>query len=71
MLHSLRWLLGERDFWDVTRLAVYGRTDPKPGNFQPRFGSTAEYERFVTQVTGKDYGWFFDAYLRQAALPEL
>ena len=22
-------------------------------------------------MTGKDYGWFFDVYLRQAALPEL
>jgi len=71
MLHTLRYLLGDKAFWDVTRLAVYGRTDPRPGNFQPRFGSTAEYERFVRQVTRRDYGWFFDVYLRQAALPEL
>ncbi|SFP74081.1 M1 family metallopeptidase [Sphingomonas rubra] len=71
MLHSLRWLIGEPAFRDVTRLAVYGRTDPKPGNFTPRYGSTAEYEGFVRQVTGKDYGWFFDTYLRRAALPEL
>ena len=71
MLHTLRWLIGEPAFRDVTRLAVYGRTDPKPGNFTPRYGSTAEYEGFVRQVTGKDYRWFFDAYLRQAALPEL
>ncbi|MBB4619543.1 M1 family metallopeptidase [Sphingomonas abaci] len=71
MLHTLRGLIGDAAFWDVTRLAVYGRTDPRPGNFQPRFGSTAEYERFVRQVTGRDYGWFFDVYLRQAALPDL
>lgn len=71
MLHTLRGLIGDAAFWDVTRLAVYGRTDPKPGNFQPRFGSTSEYERFVRQVTGQDYGWFFDVYLRRAALPEL
>ncbi len=71
MLHTLRNLIGDKDFWDVTRLAVYGRPDPKPGNFEPRFGSTGEYEGFVRQVTGKDYGWFFDVYLRQAALPEL
>jgi aminopeptidase N len=71
MLHTLRWLIGDKDWGDVTRLAVYGRTDPKPGNFRPRFGSTAEYEGFVRQVTGKDYRWFFDVYLRQAALPEL
>ncbi len=71
MLHTLRNLIGDKNFWDVTRLAVYGRPDPKPGNFEPRFGSTGEYEGFVRQVTGKDYGWFFDVYLRQAALPEL
>ena len=71
MLHTLRWLLGEKDFWDVTRLEVYGRRDPKPGNFSPRYGSTAEYEGFVRQVTGQDYRWFFDVYLRRAALPDL
>ena len=71
MLHTLRNLIGDKAFLDVTRLAVYGRTDPKPGNFQPRYGSTEEYEGFVKQVTGKDYSWFFDVYLRQAALPEL
>ena len=71
MLHTLRWLIGDKAWGDVTRLAVYGRIDPKPGNFSPRYGSTTEYQRFVRQVTGKDYDWFFDVYLRQAALPEL
>jgi aminopeptidase N len=71
MLHTLRSLIGDKAFFDVTRLAVYGRADPKPGNFKPRFGSTKEYETLVRKVTGKDYGWFFDVYLRQAALPEL
>ncbi|WP_174286804.1 M1 family metallopeptidase [Sphingomonas bacterium] len=71
MLHTLRWLIGDKAWGAVTRLAVYGRVDPKPGNFTPRYGSTAEYERFVRQVTGRDYRWFFDVYLRQAALPEL
>ncbi|MFA6115745.1 MAG: M1 family metallopeptidase [Sphingomonas sp.] len=71
MLHTLRNLIGDTAFRDVTRLAVYGRLDPKPGNFSLRFGSTSEYEGFVKQVTGKDYGWFFDVYLRKAALPEL
>ncbi|KQM63680.1 peptidase M1 [Sphingomonas sp. Leaf17] len=71
MLHTLRGLIGDAAFRDVTRRAVYGRPDPKPGNFKPRFGSTAEYQAIVAQVTGKDYRWFFDVYLRQAALPEL
>jgi aminopeptidase N len=71
MLHTLRWLIGDAAFFDATRRVVYGRADPRPGNFSPRFGSTAEFERAVADVTGKDYRWFFDAYLRQKALPEL
>ncbi len=71
MLHTIRYLIGEKAFWEVTRLEVYGRTDPRPGNFSPRYGSTAEYEEFVKQATGKDYGWFFDVYLHHAALPDL
>lgn len=71
MLHTLRWLIGDAAFFKAMRLEVYGRDDPKPGNFTPRYGSTAEYQRIVNQVTGRNYDWFFDAYLRQAALPEL
>ncbi|NTS64386.1 M1 family metallopeptidase [Sphingomonas sp. HHU CXW] len=71
MLHSLRWLIGDAAFFKAMRIMVYGRDDPKPGNFRPRFGSTAEYQRIVNQVTGKNYDWFFDAYLRQASLPDL
>ena len=71
MLHTLRWLIGDAAWEKAMRLEVYGRADPRPGNFAPRYGSTKEYEGFVRQVTGKDYGWFFDVYLRQAALPEL
>ena len=71
MLHTLRNTIGDKAFWEVTRRLVYGRPDPRPGNFQPRFGSTDEYVAIVNQVTGQDYDWFFDVYLRQAALPEL
>ncbi|ATY30784.1 M1 family metallopeptidase [Sphingomonas psychrotolerans] len=71
VLHTLRNLIGDKAFWDVTRRLVYGRPDPKPGNFQPRFATTPEYVGIVNQVTGKDMTWFFDVYLREAALPEL
>ncbi|MES2338739.1 MAG: M1 family metallopeptidase [Pseudomonadota bacterium] len=71
MLHTLRNLIGDRAFFEVTRRAVYGRPDPKPGNFVPRFSSSREYRAIVDQVTGADYGWFFDVYLNEAALPEL
>jgi len=47
MLHTLRHLIGDHDFWAITRLEVYGRPYPKPGNFVPRYGSTNEYESLV------------------------
>jgi aminopeptidase N len=71
MLHTLRWLIGDTAFFDATRRIVYGRPDPRPGNFTPRYASSTEFEAAVRQATGRDWGWFFDAYLRTRALPEL
>ncbi len=71
VLHTLRNLIGDDRFFEATRRLVYGRPDPRPGNFTPRFASTPEYIDIVNKVTGKDMNWFFDVYLKQAALPEL
>ncbi|WP_199743545.1 M1 family metallopeptidase [Caulobacter sp. 602-1] len=71
VLHTLRALIGDEAFFKITRIAVYGRDDPKPGNFTPRYLGTRDYIKIVNQVTGKDYGWFFDVYLYEAAPPEL
>jgi aminopeptidase N len=71
VLHTLRNLIGDKAFWEVTRRLVYGRPDPKPGNFQPRFSTTPEYISIVDQVAGRKLDWFFDVYLREADLPEL
>ena len=71
MLHALRGLIGDEAFFATIRHAVYGTGDPKPGNFKPRYVSTRDYIAIVKQVTGKDYGWFFDVYLYRAPLPEL
>ncbi|MGN5373996.1 M1 family metallopeptidase [Sphingomonas hankookensis] len=71
MLHSLRHLIGDRAFFAATRRLVYGRIDPRPGNFTPRFATTRDFEVAVAQESGRDLGWFFDVYLRQAALPDL
>lgn len=70
-LHTLRWLIGDRAFFAATRRLVYGRPDPRPGNFTPRYASTREFEALVRQEAGRDLGWFFNAYLRRAALPDL
>ena len=71
VLHTLRYLIGDTAFFDATRRLVYGRSDPRPGNFKPRFTSTAEFEQLMNAATGRDLKWFFDVYLREAALPEL
>jgi aminopeptidase N len=71
MLHTLRHLIGDAAFSGAMRRLVYGRADPKPGNFAPRFAVTQDFVTAVQQETGRDLGWFFDVYLRQSALPDL
>ena len=71
VLHTLRYLIGGKPFFDATRRLVYGRPDPRPGNFKPRFTSTPEFETLMNEAAGRDLTWFFDVYLREAALPEL
>jgi aminopeptidase N len=71
MLHTLRQMIGDQAFFESIRRLVYGRPDPKPGNFQPHYATTREYIDIVNQVSGRDLNWFFDVYLREAALPKL
>ncbi|WP_028838342.1 M1 family metallopeptidase [Thermomonas fusca] len=71
MLHTLRGLIGDAAFFRATRELVYGTDAPKPGNFRPRYASTRDYVALVNRITGSDYGWFFDVYLRSVKLPEL
>lgn len=69
--HTLRQLIGDSAFFTSLRILVYGRPDPKPGNFTPQFGTTQGFLQIVNRVTGKDYKWFFDVYFYQAALPRV
>ncbi|MEP6898453.1 MAG: M1 family metallopeptidase [Rhodanobacter sp.] len=71
MLHTLRQLIGDKAFFESTRRLVYGRPDPKPGNFSPRYASTRDYIDIVNKVAGRDLDWFFNVYLYDAALPRL
>jgi len=71
MLHSLRQLIGDRDFFTSIRWLVYGRPDPKPGNFSPRYATSNDYVKIVDKVTGRKLDWFFDVYLHDSALPKL
>ena len=69
--HTLRMTLGDEDFFEALRILIYGRPDPRPGNFEPVIRSTPEYNVIVNQVTGENYDWFFNAYLYEASLPVL
>ena len=69
--HTLRETIGDAAFAASLRRLVYGRDDPAPGNFAPVLRDSAEFEAIVEQVTGREMGWFFDTYLRTAALPRL
>ncbi|GAB3422532.1 M1 family metallopeptidase [Massilia agilis] len=71
VMHTLRNLIGDAAFFRTVRSVVYGTAEPRPGNFQPRFGTTAEFIAAANQAAGRDLGWFFQAYLYQAGLPEL
>jgi aminopeptidase N len=69
--HTLRQLIGDEAFFTSIRILVYGRPDPRPGNFTPQFGTTQGFLEIVNRVMGKDYKWFFDVYFYQAALPRV
>ncbi|HOU65096.1 MAG TPA: M1 family metallopeptidase, partial [Thermomonas sp.] len=71
MLHTLRGQIGDAAFFRAIRELVYGTATPQPGNFKPRHASTSDFIAIVSRITGKDYRWFFDGYLRHAALPDL
>ena len=68
--HTLRQLVGDDAFFKAIRTLVYGRPDPRPGNFTPQFGTTQGFLKIVNDITGKDYKWFFDVYFYRAALPK-
>lgn len=71
MLHTLRGQIGDDLFFKAIRRLLYGRDDPKPGNFSPRYSTTKEFIQIVNQLTKKDWNWFFKAYLMQPKLPKL
>lgn len=71
--HSLRWLLGDETFFKVLRRWAY----PDPAlekttdGSAVRFSDTDEIQAIAERVSEVDLDWFFQAYLRTAALPEL
>ena len=71
VLHSLRYLMGDAAFWEATRILVYGTPDPLSTPVTPRHRTTDELLQIASEVAGSDLSWFFEVYLRSAAVPDL
>ncbi len=71
VMHTLRGLIGDDAFFRSVRELVYGTPDPRPGHFSPRYATTPDFIAIAQRASGRDLGWFFQAYMYQAALPEL
>ena len=73
MCHALRWLLEDESFFEVLRRWAY----PTPEAEQSTDGSacrltdTQELVEIAEGIAEQELDWFFDAYLRQPALPVL
>lgn len=72
-LHTLRWLIGEQLFWRATRELLYGidNTSDIKYPIKPLYRNTEQFIDIVNKLTGDNYNWLFDIYLKQAELPIL
>ncbi|MBD0370982.1 MAG: M1 family metallopeptidase [Pyrinomonadaceae bacterium] len=73
ILHSLRYLIGDKAFFTALRRMAY----PNPAmekiedGSQCRFATTDDFRRIAEEASGMKLDWFFEVYLRQPALPRL
>ncbi len=73
ILHTLRYLLGDEPFKTSLRRFLYPKGEKKceTGGSLCRLVSTEDYIDVLKRLTGKDYTWFFDIYLKVAEPPRL
>ena len=73
VLHTLRFLMGEEAFFRSLRRMTY--PDPAMEKItdgrQVRFVTTDDFLQICEAESGMKLDWFFEVYLRQAALPKL
>jgi aminopeptidase N len=73
VLHTLRWVMGDEPFFRFLRRMAYpdpaleAATDGRAC----RFATTDELVRIAEETSGLELAWFFEAYVRRSALPEL
>ena len=73
VMHTLRWLMGDEKFFVALRRMAY----PDPAMEKTtdgsavRFSDTEEIRAIAEKYYGADLSWFFEVYVRNAALPRL
>lgn len=73
VLHSLRTLIGEDEFWRAIKILIYDTDQPEllPAPIEARLRSTEDFKNIASSVAGEDLGWFFEVYTRRGPLPEI
>jgi aminopeptidase N len=73
ILHTLRYLIGEKAFFTALRRMAYPdpRTEKITDGRQVRFATTDDFLKIAEAAAGRRLDWFFEVYLRQPKLPKL
>ncbi len=72
-LHTLSYLLGDKIFFKVLRKMAYPNAEMEATSDGSacRFVQTSDFIKICEEESGLNLTWFFDVYVRQAALPVL
>ncbi len=73
ILHTLRYLIGDKPFFAALRQMAYPDTSREEltNGRQVRFATTDDFQRIAETASGTRLDWFFKVYLRQPKLPRL
>jgi aminopeptidase N len=73
ILHTLRYLIGEKPFFASLRRMAYPdpRMEKVTSGAQVHFATTDDFLHIAEKQSGTDLDWFFEVYLRQPKLPKL
>lgn len=73
ILHSLRYYVGDTTFFRLFRRFAYPDSNMEKitNGKQCRLATTDDFLKLSEKESGKKLDWFFNVYLRQAALPKL
>lgn len=73
ILHTLRYLIGEKPFFTALRRMAYPdpRMEKITNGKQVHFATTDDFLYIAETASGTELDWFFEVYLRQPKLPKL